>query len=107
MSAASSNQVVRLVVDDVAGHRHQLLGREAWAAAELIRQGAAGCTPIDNPAPRWSHYIYLLRRRGFDIETVHEAHGGAYSGHHARYVLRCALQVVSVVRSGEARDAAA
>lgn len=63
------------------------VGREAWALRELIRAGDAGCTPIDNPAPRWSHYIWLLRET-FDIETVVEDHGGPFAGHHARYVLR-------------------
>ncbi|WP_435053984.1 winged helix domain-containing protein [Mesorhizobium australicum] len=36
-------------------------GREAWALRELIRAGEAGCRPIDNPAPRWSRYVWLHR----------------------------------------------
>src|SRR5665811_1625975 len=32
-------------------------GRDAWALDQLIRAGKRGCTPIDNPAPRWSHYV--------------------------------------------------
>jgi hypothetical protein len=64
-----------------------LKGRTAWALRELMVAGAEGCTPIENPAPRWSAYIFNLRRAGLDIETIHEAHRGAYPGHHARYVL--------------------
>lgn len=62
-------------------------GREAWALRELIRAGERGCTPIDNPAPRWSHYVWLLRDT-FEIATVLEDHGGPFAGQHARYVLR-------------------
>ncbi|SMC67598.1 hypothetical protein [Primorskyibacter flagellatus] len=63
-------------------------GRDRWALEELRRVGAKGCTPIDNPAPRWSAYVFNLRALGLDIETVTEPHGGDYAGHHGRYVLR-------------------
>ena len=64
-------------------------GRDAWALRELITAGAEGCTPIDNPGPRWSHYVFKLKRvYGLAIQTVTEGHGGPYAGHHARYVLR-------------------
>ena len=64
-------------------------GRDAWALGELVFAGAAGCTPIDNPGPRWSGYIFKLKRiYGLDIETITEMHGGEYAGKHARYVLR-------------------
>ncbi len=63
-------------------------GRELWALERLIRAGAAGCTPITEPAPRWSGYIHKLRKRGVPIETCHEPHGGQYPGHHARYILK-------------------
>ena len=62
---------------------------ESWALEELRRAGAQGCTPIDSPAPRWSAYVFNLRTLGVDIETIHEAHGGEFSGTHGRYVLRC------------------
>ena len=71
-------------------------GRNAWALNQLISAGQRGCTPIDNPAPRWSHYVYKLRRGGIDVETIHEAHGGQFAGHHARYVLRSKLRVLEV-----------
>jgi hypothetical protein len=64
-------------------------GRDAWALGELILAGAAGCTPIDNPGPRWSGYVHKLKRiYGLDIESITEMHGGDYAGKHARYVLR-------------------
>jgi hypothetical protein len=64
-------------------------GRDAWALGHLIVAGGAGCTPIEQVGPRWSHYIFKLRRTyGLNVETIDEAHGGEFSGSHARYVLR-------------------
>jgi len=74
-------------------------GREAWALAELVNAGERGCTPITHPGPRWSDYVFKLRRRGLAVETIHEAHGGAYSGHHARYQLQSPVTVVAEVRA--------
>jgi len=65
----------------------KLEGRKAWAILELHAAGPKGCTPIDNPAPRWSAYVHALRKLGFVIETVTEKHGGNFPGDHARYVL--------------------
>jgi len=64
-------------------------GRDAWALGELITAGSDGCTPLDNPGPRWSGYVFKLKRiYRLDIETITEMHGGDYAGKHARYVLR-------------------
>jgi hypothetical protein len=41
-------------------------GRDAWALSSLILAGADGCTPIDNPGPRWSGYIFKLKRNPAD-----------------------------------------
>lgn len=80
---------------DAAGDRRATAeGRDAWALQELLAAGSKGCTPIDNPAPRWSGYIHKLRRAGVDIETVHEQHDGPFAGRHARYVLRSTIRVV-------------
>ena len=65
-------------------------GREAWALQRLADAGKRGCTPIEQPAPRWSAYVHRLRGHGVPIETIHENHGGAFAGTHARYVLRAA-----------------
>ena len=76
-------------------------GRDAWALGELIAAGAAGCTPIDNPGPRWSGYVHKLKRiYRLNVETISEMHGGDYAGKHARYVLR------SKVRLADPADAA-
>jgi len=69
--------------------------REIWALDELMKAGAFGCTPIDNPGPRWSGYVYKLKRNhGLSIQTVNEAHGGPFKGTHGRYVLRSTVRAV-------------
>lgn len=73
----------------------ELKGREEWALSNLLAAGARGCTPIDTPGPRWSDYVFKLRRRGINVETITEAHDGPYAGHHARYVLRSRIERVS------------
>jgi len=73
----------------------ELAGREEWALSHLISAGDEGCTPIDTPGPRWSDYVFKLRKRGIDIATITEAHGGPYAGHHARYVLRSKIECLS------------
>ena len=72
-------------------------GRVRWALDQLWQAGRAGCTPIDNPAPRWSAYIFDLRDMGIEIETIHEPHAGEFAGTHGRYVLRA-----DVVKGGAA-----
>jgi hypothetical protein len=78
-------------------------GRDAWALSELIAAGERGCTPIDNPGPRWSGYVLKLRKLGLSIETINEMHGGPYAGRHARYRL---LSDVEVIESKTAAEAA-
>ncbi|KQZ80940.1 hypothetical protein ASD64_11375 [Mesorhizobium sp. Root157] len=75
------------------GGVHEVIGRDAWALKNLIAAGKRGCTPIDHPGPRWSHYVYKLRGMGFIIETVHEEHGGPFAGTHARYVLHSVVTI--------------
>jgi hypothetical protein len=70
-------------------------GRESWALSQLIIAGPRGLTVLERPAPRWSHYIYLLRRRGLVIETIDERHGGVYPGRHGRYRLLTPVKVVA------------
>jgi hypothetical protein len=76
-------------------------GRVAWALARLIEAGERGCTPIEQPAPRWSHYVLLLRRRGLVIETIEESHGGPFKGSHGRYVLRTPMTLLTARKAGE------
>lgn len=68
--------------------RLALKGRNAWAMRQLINAKALGCTPITRPAPRWSAYVFNLRKFGIDIKTIHERHEGEFAGSHARYVLK-------------------
>lgn len=63
-------------------------GRDTWALDRLTKAGNKGGTPITEPNPRWSEYVFNLRTLGLEIETVTENHVGDYPGHHARYVLR-------------------
>lgn len=79
----------------------EIAGRDEWALRQLLAAGAKGCTPIDNPAPRWSAYIHKLRRMGIEIETVDERHGGPFPGRHARYVLHSPVRAVEA-QHGEA-----
>lgn len=67
-------------------------GRDKWALDRLCVAGGKGCTPISEPAPRWSAYVFNLRSLGLEIETVTEPHSGDCPGHHARYVLRSVVQ---------------
>lgn len=73
---------------DAAPFTFTVKGRDRWALERLMQAGAKGCTPIDQPGPRWSAYVHALRGLGLLIETVHEKHGGPFRGNHARYVLR-------------------
>jgi hypothetical protein len=71
-----------------------LKGRDAWALLELHRAGAEGCTPLTHVGPRWSGYVYSLRKAGLMIETVHESRGEQFAGRHARYVLRSRVRLL-------------
>jgi winged helix domain-containing protein len=98
--------VVELHVHVDGGPECKFVGRFAWTLNELIRAGDRGCTPVEQPAPRWSHDVFRLRRDGVQIDTITEPHAGAYSGHHARYRLDSEVQVLKMVRAGEDRHGA-
>ena len=99
-SASSHHRTITHVRFRLDGQERCTTGRTAWALAQLIAAGPGGCTPITHPGPRWSDYVFKLKKTGLDIETVTEMHGGAYAGHHARYVLRSPVEII------EAREAA-
>lgn len=80
----------------VDGVERSVSGRMAWALSELARAGAKGCTPIDTPGPRWSDYVYKLKKAGLAVQTITEMHGGAFPGHHARYVLTSPVQILQI-----------
>src|ERR1044071_8900120 len=66
-----------------------IIGRDAWMLAKLVEAGSKGCTTLEQPAPRTSHYIWKLRHTyGIAIASIEEEHGGAYAGRHVRYILQ-------------------
>jgi hypothetical protein len=71
-----------------------VIGRDAWCLSELLGAGSHGVTPLERPAPRWSHYVYKLRKAGLVIETIDESHSGPFAGTHGRYVLRTKVSIV-------------
>ncbi len=97
---------IRITVQLSEGVSKVFTGREAWTLDKLIDAGSKGVRAIDRPAPRWSHYVMMLRRAGLIIETIRETHGGAYAGHHGRYVLQTPLAVVSAQYAGNGKAAA-
>jgi hypothetical protein len=87
-----SLSVRRLDTDEVLSTK----GRESWCLAQLLSTGPRGVTPIERPAPRWSDYVFRLRKRGLPVQTIDEAHGGTYRGTHARYLLDVPLAIVGM-----------
>ncbi len=88
--------------DGIDAQTITIIGRDAWALQELVNAGAKGCTPLDHPGPRWSGYVHKLRKQGIHVETIHEHHGGAFPGRHARYVLCSQVEIVSTNGAGAA-----
>jgi len=86
VSAAQAKPSVMATLPD--GTEKIFKGRYAWTLNQLVNAGHKGVTPIERPAPRWSHYVMMLRRAGIKIETIDEKHGGPFAGTHGRYVLR-------------------
>jgi hypothetical protein len=74
-------------------------GRDRWALEQLARANIKGCSPINNPAPRWSAYVFNLRSIGVPIVTHTEVHEGPFKGTHARYQL---LAIITPCAKGEA-----
>ncbi len=96
MTAGLNKRIVLAVTNpDKQTFRLALRGRNAWALKSLMAAGHGGCTPIENPAPRWSAYVHNLRRFGVAIETITELHGGDFAGNHARYVLLAKARVIN------------
>jgi hypothetical protein len=74
----------------------QIKGRNAWALLQMVEAGPKGVTPIDNPGPRWSAYVFNLKHKhGLNIETRNEGHRGPFPGNHARYVLLSMVEILS------------
>lgn len=73
-----------------------LRGRLAWTMLELVKAGDSGITPLHNPAPRVSHYVMCLRRKGVVIDTDMQPHGGTFPGEHGVYRLKSAVTIEQV-----------
>jgi predicted methyltransferase len=86
------NDKLTIRLDD--GAIRTFAGRDAWALRHLIAAGATGLTTIDHPAPRWSHYVFRLRKAGLVISTEHGPHKGDYPGVHGRYRLETSMTIV-------------
>jgi hypothetical protein len=92
MTDATFKATFRILPD---GQLITVNGRLAWAFLMLKDAGETGCTPLDNPGPRWSGYIHKLRTvYGLAIETITEVHGGPFAGRHARYVFRSEVEIL-------------
>lgn len=105
--SASATAPITAIKFRMDGQERTAKGRSAWALAELVSAGAQGCTPIQRPAPRWSDYIFRLKKLGLVIETIHEKHGGAYAGTHGRYRLHSAIEIIETKTAADAGAVAA
>lgn len=71
----------------------ELEGHIGWTMAQLANAGAQGVATIENPAPRWSAYVYSLRKLEIQIETEMEPNYSHYPGQYTRYRLVCGVNV--------------
>ncbi len=76
------------------GSQQSFAGRVAWTLRRLVDAGQIGVTTIDHPAPRWSHYVFKLRKAGLVITTDYEQHAGDFPGNHGRYRLETPVTVI-------------
>ena len=95
MESRTFEAVTFVWIRDGEPFEFELAGREAWALSRLMAAAEKGVTPVSEPTgPRWSAYVHKLRRKGLDVETITERHGGAFPGTHARYVLRSDVRLL-------------
>jgi hypothetical protein len=89
------------LADDPPGKTRQATGRFGWTLLQLHKAGGTGVTTLERPAPRWSHYVWILRSEGVSIETEHEKHGGDFAGTHGRYRLISPVEILEVIEPSE------
>lgn len=85
------NKRVVVIPNDAEPFEVNVNGRVRWALEALHAAGEQGCAPIEEPGPRWSHYIHQLRALGIPIQTVMEKHNGRFPARYARYVLQARI----------------
>lgn len=96
------------VVARVAGETMiRCTGREALTLLTLVERGSKGVSGLDfpgGPAYRLGAYVFDLRGMGVGIKTETESHG---IGHHGRYSLTTAVEIVAVEHGPQDGRAAA
>ncbi len=103
MKAEWGNARFKITRTDGAVSEITVKGRNRWALENLMMAGPQGCTPIDQPGPRWSAYTFNLRHEyGVEIETLHEKHGAPFEGTHARYVAKSRIEPAARALGGDA-----
>ncbi|QHO72480.1 hypothetical protein ACH79_07435 [Bradyrhizobium sp. CCBAU 051011] len=85
----------RITIRMPSGTLRTFTGRDAWTLCRLIEAGVRGVTTLGHPAPRWSQYIFRLRKAGLVISTEYERHSGPFPGSHGRYRLETPVTVVA------------
>ncbi len=73
--------------------RTEVKGRDLWALGQLVEAGWQGITSGAYAGVRVAAHVHNLRKAGLEIETIHEAHKGAFPGCHGRYVLHSSVRV--------------
>lgn len=92
LTRAGQGALVRFGTGEDAREVH-LKGRILWALQELLWAGPKGITSIDYPGVRLAHFVFVLRKQGFAIETEREPHGGQFPASHARYRLHTPARI--------------
>lgn len=87
------NRSDKITIKLADGRRLSFSGRVSWTLRNRLIAGRAGVATIDQPAPRWSHYIFKLRNAGLVITTEYEPNSGAFPGTHDRYRLETPLTI--------------
>ncbi len=92
---APYNPHMRAVVSLQGGEVMTIKGRQAQAIAALHKAGSAGinAAQMSSWALRLGHYIFTLRRLGFDIETRRVKFVGGWYG---QYVLHTPIDKINV-----------
>jgi len=91
---------LRVLVHDPSGKAGRTITvrgpRFIWALKQLMEVGAKGLTGADlPPGTAWNRYVHELRRLGFNIECIHERHGGEFPGTHGRFRLRSLCTILN------------
>ena len=102
--------VAAVVFPDGTERRFVVTGQIGRTLKALVAAGPRGVTSLDIAATwalRTSHYVFVLRRLGLEIEMRRELHEGpAGTGWHGRYILRSKVRIFDNAISGNAQPGA-